>query len=199
MPIPQQDGNFITPRQRVLTALRHQQPDRQPVDFLATPEIWRRLQTRLGVGSRTLSDAEFIDPAWESILQHFTVDCRLISYDQFCRPPEQALPAGAKIDWWSALSRSTPNRMWRQELPDGTSRDIWGHVIRIVNNPTGAYEEYATWPLAAAASVEDLQRHPWPEPDWWDFRPIRSLIAQYDAQEEYHLRFRIGSVFEIAW
>ena len=33
----------------VLTALRHQQPDRQPVDFLATPEIWHRLQEHLGV------------------------------------------------------------------------------------------------------------------------------------------------------
>ena len=96
-----------------------------------------------------LRDEDFFDPAWESILQRFDVDCRVISYDQFCRPPEQALLPGARIDWWNALSRSTPNRMWRQELPDGTSRDIWGHVIRIVNNPTGAYEEFAVWPLAA--------------------------------------------------
>ena len=28
---------------------------------------------------------------------------------------------------------------------------------------------------------------------------MRALMAQLDAQEEYHLRFRIGSVFEIAW
>ena len=196
---PQRTGSTVTPRQRVLTALRHEQPDRLPVDFLATPEIWRRLQDRLGVQSRPLSDEDFFDPAWESILQRFAVDCRVISYDQFCRPPAQALLPGARIDWWNALSRSTPNRMWRQELPDGTARDIWGHVIRIVNNPTGAYEEYAVWPLAAAGSVEDLKSHPWPEPDWWDFTPLRGLLAQYDAQEEYHLRFRIGSVFEIAW
>jgi uroporphyrinogen decarboxylase len=196
---PQRNGSTVTPRQRVLTALRHRQPDRLPVDFLATPEIWRRLQDQLGVRSQPLRDEDFFDPAWESILQRFAVDCRVISYDQFCRPPQRALLPGARIDWWNALSRSTPNRMWRQELPDGTARDIWGHVVRIVNNPTGAYEEYATWPLAAAGSVDDLKQYPWPDPDWWDFTPLRGLLAQYDAQQEYHLRFRIGSVFEIAW
>ena len=36
-------NNSITPRERVLTALRHEQPDRIPVDFLATPEIWQHL------------------------------------------------------------------------------------------------------------------------------------------------------------
>lgn len=189
----------VTPRQRVLTALRHQQPDRQPVDFLATPEIWHRLQQHFGIAAQPLSDAAFFDPAWEAILQRFAVDCRVISYDQFCRPPDSALLPGARIDWWNALSRSTPNRMWRQALPDGTARDIWGHVIRNVDNPTGAYEEFAAWPLASAASVDDLKHHPWPEPDWWDFTPLRQLLAAYDATQEYHLRFRIGSVFEIAW
>lgn len=189
----------ITPRARVLTALRHEQPDRQPVDFLATPEIWRRLQEHLAIPAQALDAADFFDPAWEAVLRHFQVDCRVISYDQFCRPPERVLRPGARIDWWNALSRSTPNRMWRQELPDGTSLDIWGHVIRIVHNPTGAYEEYAEWPLASATSVEDLKHHAWPEPDWWDFTSIGDAIAQLDAEDEYHLRFRIGSVFELSW
>lgn len=189
----------ITPRGRVLTALRHAQPDRQPVDFLATPEIWRRLQEHLAIPAQPLTAADFYDPSWEAVLRHFQVDCRVISYDQFCRPPEHVLRPGAHVDWWNALSRSTPNRMWRQELPDGTSLDIWGHVIRIVHNPTGAYEEYAEWPLAGATSVEDLKQHAWPEPDWWDFTAIGEAIAQMDAQDEYHLRFRIGSVFELSW
>lgn len=195
----QAQASPITPRDRVLTALSHHQPDRQPVDFLATPEIWGRLLAHFAEPSRPLSDADLIDPAWEAVQRRFAVDCRVISYDQFCRPPEHALLPGAVIDWWGALSRSTPNRMWRQALPDGSSRDIWGHVIRVVNNPTGAYEEFAVWPLAAAASVDDLSRHPWPEPDWWDFTPMRRLLEAYDADQPYHLRFRIGSVFEIAW
>ncbi|MCP4196679.1 MAG: hypothetical protein GY762_05955 [Proteobacteria bacterium] len=189
----------MTHRQRVLTALRHELPDRQPVDFLATPEIWNRLQDDLGIDERLPSDDDFFDPRWEAILQHFEVDCRVISYDQFCKPPESAMLPGAEVNWWDAYSRSTPNRMFRQKLPDGSWRDIWGHVIGIVRNPTGAYEEFSVWPLSWAESVDDLKDHPWPEPDWFDFSTLSGLIGQYDAMGDFHLRFRIGSVFEIAW
>ncbi|MBX7234185.1 MAG: hypothetical protein K1X65_07365 [Caldilineales bacterium] len=188
-----------THRQRVQTALRHQQPDRTPVDFLATPEIWTRLVERLGIEAPAPAEADFFDRRWEAVQQHFEVDMRLISYDQFCAPPESALHPGAEVDWWHALSRSTPNRMWRQKLPDGSWRDIWGHVIGIVNNPTGAYEEFSEWPLSKARSVEDLKSHPWPNPDWWDFSSLPNLTRQYEAMGDYYLRFRIGSVFEIAW
>lgn len=188
-----------TPRQRVLTALRHQQPDRQPVDFLATSEIWRQLREYFDIDEREPSDVDFFDPNWEAILQRLEVDCRVISYDQFCKPPESAILPGAKVNWWDALSRSTPNRMFRQKLPDGTWRDIWGHVIGIVQNQSGSYEEFSEWPLGRAESVADLQHHPWPDPDWWDFSSLPDLLAQYDAMGDFHLRFRIGSVFEIAW
>ena len=30
-------------RERVLTSLRHEEPDRVPVDFLATPDVWDKL------------------------------------------------------------------------------------------------------------------------------------------------------------
>ncbi len=133
------------------------------------------------------------------MLEHFDVDMRVLSYDQFFAPPASVLRPGATVDWWGALSRSTPNRMWRQQTPDGTSYDLWGHVIRIVENPTGAYEEYPVWPLVDAMSVEDLKNYPWPEPDWWDFSPLPEVIRQLDARGEYHLRFRIGSVFEVGW
>ncbi len=189
----------LTPRERVQIALQHRQPDRQPVDFLATPEVWQRLQEHLGIASTDLTETDYFDPAWEAVQRQLEVDCRLISYDQFCAPPDRVLLPGAQVDWWHALSRSTPNRMWRQELPDGTSRNIWGHVIGIVHNPTGAYEEFAIWPLSTATSVDELRTHPWPEPDWWDFTPLPELVQRYDADQPYFLRFRIGSVFEIAW
>ncbi|MCG3212708.1 MAG: hypothetical protein FOGNACKC_06400 [Anaerolineae bacterium] len=189
----------LTPRERVKTALRHQTPDRVPVDFLATLEIWEKLVAKIQPDVAAVGPSELFDPRYEAILRHFEVDCRVISYDQFYQPPSSVLLPGANVEWWNVLSRSTPSRMWRQLLPDGSARDIWGHQIRVVNNPTGGYEEYAAWPLADAQSVAELSRHPWPEPDWWDFKPMLDLINQLDAHQEYHLRFRIGSVFEIAW
>jgi uroporphyrinogen decarboxylase len=188
-----------SPRERLKTALRHEEPDRVPVDFLATPEIWERLVEHLQLDTTPLDEFDFFDPAWEAVLQHLKVDCRLVSYDQFCQPPESVLQKGATVDWWTALSRSTPNRMWRQRNPDGDLYDIWGHHLRVAKNPAGAYEEFATWPLSSVTSVQDLRSYRWPEPDWWDFSPLPDIIKQWDDHEEYHVRFRIGSVFEIAW
>ena len=186
-------------RARVKRALSHHQPDRTPVDFLASPEIWKRLVDHLGIPQRALSEEDYFDPAWETVLEHFDVDMRVFSYDQFFAPPTSLLRPGATIDWWNALSRSTPNRMWRQQTPDGTAYDLWGHVIRNVANQTGAYEEYSTWPLAGATSIADLRNYPWPEPDWWDFSALPDVIRLLDARGDYHMRFRIGSVFEVGW
>ncbi len=199
MSLSKQSKDHISPRQRVKTALQHIEPDRVPVDFLATPEIWERLIALLKPDVSPIGRSDYFTPSWEALLRHFEVDCRVISYDQFCQPPESALHPGAEVDWWGALSRSTPNRMWRQRTPEGEIYDIWGHHIHIAENPTGAYEEFASWPLSTAESVADLKDHPWPEPDWWDFSPLPALLDHLDRQEAYHIRFRVGSVFEIAW
>jgi len=188
-----------TPRKRVTTALQHIEPDRVPVDFLATPEVWQKLGDYLKPDVDAVGASEFIDPTWEAVLRHFKVDCRLLSYDQFCSPSESILYPGAKVEWWDVLTRSTPNRMWRQLLPDGTLYDIWGRPINIVHHATGAYEEAAGWAFQHATSVEDLKSHPWPEPDWWDFSALPQVLDYLDSHQEYHIRFRIGSVFESAW
>jgi uroporphyrinogen decarboxylase len=190
---------MTTPRERVNKAIEHTSADRTPVDFLATPEIWERLIAELGFDYTLPSQQALYDATWERLLQHFEVDCRVISYDQFYAPPVSALKPDAEVNWWAALSRSTPNRMWRQIAPSGDVYDLWGHHIRIVENPTGGYEEFASWPLKEAETVEDVDSHDWPQPEWWDFSSLPTLIDQLDEHDEYHLRFRAGSVFELAW
>lgn len=189
----------MTSRDRVRTALRHEEPDRVPVDFLATPEVWGKLVDDLKPDTTGIGGAEFIQPEREAVLRHFEIDMRVLSYDMFCNPPAAIIRDGATIDWWGSLDRSTPNRMWRQRNPDDTTLDIWGCHRQKVEHGFGAYEEFATWPLANAESVDDLAKHPWPEPDWWDFSPLPALLEQMDEAGERHIRFRIGSVFEIAW
>lgn len=198
-PIHSDSPPVVTSRERVQTALRHQQPDRVPVDLLMTPEVWAKMAAHWGLSSAPPAPGAFFDPAWEQVAQRMQSDLRVLSYDMFCQPPESVYKPGARPDWWNALSRSTPNRMWRQWMPDGTSYDIWGHHYRIVDNPTGAYEEFATWPHSAATSVEELKTFPWPQPDWWDFSSLPDAIRQLDPRRELYLRFRIGSVFELAW
>lgn len=175
-------------RDRVRTALRHEQPDRVPVDFLATPEVWDRLVTE----PCALGDDDLVDPAREGVLRALDVDMRVLSYDMFCRPPG----ADESVEWWTALDRSTPNRMWRRREPDGTKRDVWGAHRERVEHEFGAYEEFASWPLQHVTSVDELRTYPWPEPDWWDFSPLPGVLALLG---EHHVRYRIGSVFETAW
>ena len=192
-------GEMITSRQRVQTALNHKEPDRTPVDFLATPEVWDKLIKHFQPNLAKLDSGGFFSPERESVLQQLEVDCRLLSYDMFCNPPESSLKTGASIDWWDSLARSTPNRMWRQNAPDGSAYDIWGHHTRIVANPTGRYEEYVSWPFKGATSVDELRNYPWPVPAWWDFSNVADAIRYLDPHKTRSIRFRAGTVFECAW
>jgi uroporphyrinogen decarboxylase len=170
-----------------------------PVDFTATPEIYERLLSELGLRAAPGNQSDYFDSSWEALLRYFNVDCRVLSYDQFVNFPTDHMFEGSKVEWWKTMSRSTPNRMWRQVTPDGVWHSVWGHRYRVSEHSLGAYEEVVDPPLHDAQSVEDLKKHPWPEPDWWDFSPMPGIIEEWDQHSEYHIRFRIGSVFELAW
>ncbi len=191
-------GSEPTPRERVNLALAHRAPDRTPVDFLAVPEIWDLMARRLDVVSTPLDDSRFFDPAWDEILRRLEVDCRVISYDQFCAPPESAFAARGRTEWWKVQSRSTPARMWRWTGEDGIATEIFGRRFKVQTNALGSYEENLP-ALAAAESLADIQAHRWPEPDWWDFRPAKSVIRDMNRAQRHHIRFRMGAVFELAW
>src|SRR5260370_34622873 len=37
--------------------------------------------------------------------------------------------------------------------------------------------------LAAAESLADIQAHRWPDPDWWDLRPVKSVIRDMNRSK----------------
>ena len=174
----QQLTKQMTHRERVNMALSHDSPDRVPVDFAAEPEIWQRLMDHLELDTR------------EDIMRYLDVDCRVVSYDYstFCHPPG---------------SPAEPNKLlyiaWRREMPDETMADVWGARRKTVHNEFGSYRELCNYPLADAKSIEDLKTYNWPKPDWWDFSQLSSAIEDINQNGEYHLRYRIGSIFETAW
>ena len=176
----------VTCRERVLTALAHRGPDRVPCDLLATPEVWDRLQQALGADSR------------EAVLRKLQVDCRRVSYDSYCAPPERIAGDG-DVEWWDNLARSTTERVWRLRTKDGLWADIWGARRREVAHAHGRYEDLVEYPLATASSLTDLQVYDWPTPDWFDFSGLTYELDALDAGGECHIRYRIGSLFETAW
>ncbi len=164
----------LTSRQRVNLAIDHQRPDRVPRDFAAVPEVWEQLGAFFGTTDRG------------RILDVLGVDCRVVSYDLFCRDPdvdEQGPVGGA----------------WRKAEPDGSYRDIWGAHRMLVKNPFGALDQFASFPLGHAETTGDMQSYRWPSPAWWDFSGLRDFAARINDHAGYNMRYRIGAIFETAW
>lgn len=188
----------IHARDRVNTALSHESPDRLPVDLLAVPEVWEQLKKQFSIPATKPSDTDLFDPTWETVLEQLSVDCRVVSYDQFCSPPASSLKDGARVEWWDVASRSTPGRMWRQQLPSGELYDIFGRCFKIEHAGAGAYESVVPI-LGHLESIGDFGAFRWPEPDWWDFTRMPEMIKALNRNERHHMRFRSGSIFEVAW
>lgn len=176
----------VTCRERVLTSLAHREPDRVPCDLLAVPEVWRRLENALDAQSR------------EAVLRKLEVDCRRVSYDSYCAPPERIIGDGT-VEREDNLARSTTELTWRLHTPDGLWTDIWGAHRREVQHAFGSYEELAECPLAGATSVSDLREYDWPTPDWFDFSGLPGELARLDRDGECHIRYRIGNLFGTTW
>jgi len=86
-----------------------------------------------------------------------------------------------------------------RELSDGTFVDAWGTHRRRVANEFGAYDEYASHPLASAETVDDVLNWDWPSPDDWDVSGVRALCEQWQAPVRCHLRYEVGGIFEWSW
>src|SRR5271169_6186520 len=119
------------PRDRVKDAVSHRRTDRPPRDFVAVPEVWRRLQEHFGTSERS------------EVLARLEVDCRIVSYDSFCHDPDID---PAMVDWKASQERSSLGDMWRRVQPDGSNRDIWGAHRRRVDNGFGTLDQFASYP-----------------------------------------------------
>jgi len=171
-------------KDRVNKAISFEKPDRVPRDFAAVPEIWRKL----GDYFETEDRAE--------ILKHLDVDCRIVSYDSFCRPPDVN---PRKVNMNASQERSSVGGMWRNTLADGSNVDIWGAHRKKVKNPSGELEQFASFPLESARNIEDLSKYNWPQAEWWNFSDLRSYIDKLNDTSDYNIRYRLGSFFETAW
>jgi uroporphyrinogen decarboxylase len=70
-----------------------------------------------------------------------------------------------------------------ERFPDGSYRDLWGVVRRPVSfgsgESRGTYNEVKFSPLAEMTTVEQIDEHPWPSADWWDYSHVRDdCLAQ---------------------
>ncbi|OPZ26501.1 MAG: methylcobalamin:coenzyme M methyltransferase [Lentisphaerae bacterium ADurb.BinA184] len=68
--------------------------------------------------------------------------------------------------------------------PEGEWADTWGIRYRRVAYDTGTYGETSFHPLAAAQTLDDLERYPWPRAEWFDCSEMR---AEAERQHATHV------------
>jgi uroporphyrinogen decarboxylase len=131
----------MRPRERVLAALNHTQPDMTPCDYYATSEIHRGLLSRLNASS----DDELLD--------RLGVDVRYV------RPPYigPVLPSfddGSAVDIWGIRKRPMPNEYGDYAEPLGFPYAQWKTVEEASSFtwPSADWYDYASIPAMCARS-----------------------------------------------
>lgn len=137
----------MTPRERVMAALNHQEPDRVPLDLgQATGDgitvvAYRNLIRHLGLAERPIRiKHKFAQEALvdEDVLRRLRVDFRF-------------LEPGAPDGWTD------------QSIDENSYMDEWG-VVRTMP-PGGYYYDLTGSPLAQDGTISAIERHRWPDPD----------------------------------
>jgi uroporphyrinogen decarboxylase len=89
----------------------------------------------------------------------------------------QALGVDLRSVWPAYVGPPLPT------FDDSSWTDWWGLRKRMI----GPFEEVAEPPLAEAQTTADVETHPWPDPDWFDYDDLRSIC---EASSEYALVIR---------
>ena len=136
----------MTPRERVWTALNHQEPDRVPLDIgggsstSILVEGYEKLKEHFGVSGETriMNKAFRIARLDESTMQRLGGDCR-------------------------PLTNKGPANWTPPPSEPGTYKDIWGITWRKASYGDDCYFWEHTRPPLAEATVEDLESYAWPD------------------------------------
>lgn len=83
-------------------------------------------------------------------------------------------------------------------LPDGSWYTPWGTHLKKAENEHCDYDEYASFPLAYAEDVEDLEKYnKWPDATKFDWEHYSEQIG--DVYKKRVCKLPAGGIYEIAW
>ena len=179
----------MTPRERVLKTLNHEQPDIVPKSTRCSPGILKKFNDEVGAGipDRFLQydsiRAGFIN---NEILEeqnittfedYFNIEFRYVEF----KPPQ-------KINDFS---------IYHGDLPKLAKVDEWG----IAEIP-GKFEHYVEmrFPLARVKNIKELKRFPWPDPmQKYCHRHLDELTQKWHKKGYAVEGFMQTTIFEQAW
>jgi uroporphyrinogen decarboxylase len=109
---------------------------------------------------------------------------------------EQGITAQEYVDSFVDIVQVTPDYIGPLLAP---GEDEWGVVRVPVSYGSGSYDEIETYPLAHVQEVGDLDGHPWPTTELFDYASFPQKLAAVQAERERCLMVANGNIFESAW
>src|SRR5450830_319479 len=169
----------MPPRERALSAIEHNNPDRVPLDMTICEEPYMKL------------------------LDYFVIDKSNIlggdKWGEILMIPELAKALG--IDFLYIKSKKPQNHNQSKNISADLSTDEWGVVRKKVQLRDGSYYWNIVHHPLKESRIEDLIDFPWPNPD--DEQVCEGLSSQakhYYKNTDLCLIGRFGSsIFETAW
>ena len=140
----------MTPRERVLLALNHQEPDRIPIDLGASicssihKNAYIELKNHLGMEVEELKMLDYVQQLPyldEALLERFGVDFRLIQLPAATAPDVDIFEEG---DYYAFMDR-------------------WGSKLHMPKEG-GLYFDWVDFPIKEP-TMKALDAYPWPHPD----------------------------------
>lgn len=167
----------MTPRERVMTTLRLQEPDRVPIDLAQaggdgiTAVAYQRLIHHLGLPPRAgrimskLAQSVYVD---EDVLQRFRIDFR-------------------------RLDMGAPDNRQNEPVGEDGYRDEWG-VVRV--RPRGSYYYDLVESPITEDTPEAIDRYPWPDPeDPGRYRGLRERARELHEETDYAVVLNVNCAF----
>lgn len=67
-----------------------------------------------------------------------------------------------------------------RSFPDGSREDIWKVRRKGIKAGNATYDEITCYPLSGAASIEDIEKFDWPDPDRFNFSDMENVCKKYE-------------------
>lgn len=172
---------------RVKAALNHQPTGRLPLALEATSEVMEVLLKHFGIQKEV--------PVGEAQLGSFQSAAFGIQQENEVR---RRLGADVVIVATPTSQRTVGNWFGLplvQRLPDGRIEGAWGIKFREFEYPYGTYIEIDSSPLSAAETYQELEAHPRPGMDLFDFPGLAEILPKY---QDFYVLLNVNGPFDIA-
>ncbi|MBD3306115.1 hypothetical protein GF339_06985 [candidate division KSB3 bacterium] len=174
----------MLPRERVLAAINHEEPDRVPII----------------IGG---SAGKFYASAARTLARHFGIP----------EAELQPVPAGFKYilfheKLWQELGvdvrflypQSCKKELYEAQQTGGEYVDEWGSKYKFTD-PDGAWVDIETKPVLADADIPAIEAYPWPEPDALLIEGLRDRAEALHREGKYAIAVNrpfAGGIFDTA-